>query len=244
MATIYKIHPGIGIARLGNSPEDFCISPEKPAALPIDCDAGGNPLLAPDGLSEVTITKFKDAEGRIKRQAARFQIYVYDDESPEGRPLKLGDPVSGGGNQGFLVDVQWRVYLANKKATWYEFAQLDGEHGYAKDHPRRNANITASEARQRLIIDPGPRNRGLHAEAHGPLRPRRWRRLRTDLPARAQAVLDRYPGRAEDGRRGPPAGARRPRGIRARSSTTNSASRGSTPTPTTTAGSTTRRTDR
>ena len=157
MATIYKIHPGIGIARLGNSPEDFCISPEKPAALPIACDAGGNPLLAPDGQSELTITKFKDAEGRIKRQAARFQIYVYDDESPEGRPLKLGDPVSGGGNQGFLVDVQWRVYLANKKSCWYEFAQLDGEHGYAKDHPRRNAKITASEARQRLIIDPGPR---------------------------------------------------------------------------------------
>ena len=35
----------------------------------------------------------KDAKGRIKRQAARFQIFVYDGESPDGRPLRLGDPV-------------------------------------------------------------------------------------------------------------------------------------------------------
>src|SRR6266545_608461 len=159
MPTIYKIHPGIGIARLGNSPEEFCISPEAPAALPIACDAQGNPLFSPDGTSELTVKAFKDGEGRIKRQAARFQIYVYDGESPEGRPLKLGDPISGGGNQGFLTDIQWRVYVANKKASWYEFEQLNGEHGYSSEHPRRNADITASEARQQLIIDPGPRDR-------------------------------------------------------------------------------------
>jgi hypothetical protein len=157
MPTIYKIHPGIGIARLGNSPEEYCISPEKPAALPIACDAAGNPLLSPDGQTELTVERFKDAEGRIKRQAARFQVYVYDDESPEGRPLKLGDPISGGGNQGFLVDIQWRAYLANKKASWYEFNQLQGEHGYAPDARRRNADVAGDEARQRLIIDPGPR---------------------------------------------------------------------------------------
>jgi hypothetical protein len=157
MPTSYKIHPGIGIARLGNSPEEFCISPEKPAALPTECDAQGNPRMSPDGLSELSVVKFKDGEGRIKRQAARFQIYVYDDESPEGRPLKLGDPISGGGNQGFLVDIQWRSYLANKKASWYEFSQLQGEHGYAPGHPRRNADVVADEARQSLIIDPGPR---------------------------------------------------------------------------------------
>jgi hypothetical protein len=46
---------------------------------------------------------------------------------------------------------------ANKKAAWYEFRQLDGEHGYTLDHPRRNASLTHPEARQRLIIDPGPR---------------------------------------------------------------------------------------
>src|SRR5262245_31974253 len=99
---IYRIHPGVGIARLGNSPDEFCISPEKPAALPLECDAQGNPMKSPDGMSDVTIKTFKDAEGRIKRQAARFQVYVYDEDSPKGRPLKLGDAVKGGGNHGKL----------------------------------------------------------------------------------------------------------------------------------------------
>ncbi len=157
MPPTYKIHPGIGIARLGNSPQEFCISPEKPAALPICCDECGNPLLAPDGQSELPIKTFKDAKGRIKRQAARFQVYVYDDQNPAGRPLKLGDRIQGGGNGGTLVDIRWRVYLANKKAVWYEFKQLEGEHGYSPDHPRRNSEITDSSARQKLIIDPGPR---------------------------------------------------------------------------------------
>ena len=157
MPTTYRIHPGIGIARLGNSPTAFCISPEKPAALPTDCDEYGNPLLSPDGTTELAIKTFKDGEGRIKRQAARFQIFAYDDEHPQGRPLKLGDQIAGGGNAGTLVDIQWRVYLGNKKACWYEFRQLEGEHGYDPTHPLRNAALIDEGARQRLIIDPGPR---------------------------------------------------------------------------------------
>jgi hypothetical protein len=157
MPTTYRIHPGIGIARLGNSPDAFCITPEQPAALPIDCDARGNPLVTPDGMTELTVSAFKDEQGRMKRQAARFQIWAYDDESPNGRPLKLGDNIEGGGNAGALIDIQWRVYLGNKKAAWYDFLQLQGEHGYDPNHPLRNSAITDQGARQRLIIDPGPR---------------------------------------------------------------------------------------
>ena len=29
MATVYKIHPAIGIARVGNSPDEFFIGPER-----------------------------------------------------------------------------------------------------------------------------------------------------------------------------------------------------------------------
>jgi hypothetical protein len=153
---VYRIHPGIGIARIGDSPDEFYISPEKPAALPIACDSQGNPLTTPNGLSEVPVIRFKDAQGRIKRAAARFQVYAYDDESPNGRALSLGDPIEGGGNKGVLVDILWRAYLANKKAAWYQFLALRGEHGYAPDHPKRNPDITDPNARQRLIIDPGP----------------------------------------------------------------------------------------
>lgn len=151
---IYKIHPGIGIARLGNSDTEFYLAPEIPAGLPHACDAKGNPILSDDLSGPVLVKNFKDKNGRIKRQAARFQVFVYDDETPDGRPLKLGDAVEGGGNHGKLIDIQWRVYLANKKASWYEFNTRSGEHGYADNHPRRNASI---ENRDRLIIDPGPR---------------------------------------------------------------------------------------
>ena len=157
MPTTYRIHPGIGIARLGNSPDAFCIAPEQPAALPIDCDARGNPKVTPDGMTELSISSFKDSQGRMKRWAARFQIWAYDEESPQGRPLKLGDQIEGGGNAGVLIDITWRVYLGNKKSAWYEFQQLEGEHGYGSGHPLRNAAITGENARQQLIIDPGPR---------------------------------------------------------------------------------------
>ncbi|MBS0587574.1 MAG: LodA/GoxA family CTQ-dependent oxidase [Proteobacteria bacterium] len=153
MAT-YKIHPGIGIARVGNSDTGFYLAPEVPAGLPHACDAAGNPLLTDDLSGPVLVKNFKDKNGRIKRQAARFQVFVYDDETPHGRPLKLGDAVEGGGNRGKLIDIQWRVYLANKKSSWYEFNTRSGEHGYAAIHPRRNAAV---ENRDRLVIDPGPR---------------------------------------------------------------------------------------
>jgi hypothetical protein len=155
MAT-YRIHPGIGVARLGNSDTAFYIAPETPAALPFACDAAGNQILSSDGVTPVLVSSFKDSEGRVKRQAARFQVFVHEDDSPEGRPLKLGDPVEGGSNHGKLVDVQWRVYLANKKASWYQFDALTGEHGHGDDSPRRNPDVTG-QARDRLIIDPGPR---------------------------------------------------------------------------------------
>lgn len=152
---IYKIHPGIGIARVGNSDTEFYIAPEAAAILPQACDASGNPILSPDHSGPVLIKSFKDEQGRVKRQAARFQVYVYDEQSPEGRVLKIGDEVEGGGNRGTLIDIQWRVYLANKKSSWYEFNTRNGEHGYPTTHPRRNADVTD---RDRLIIDPGPRS--------------------------------------------------------------------------------------
>jgi hypothetical protein len=162
----YKIHPSIGIARLGNSPTDFYLSPEKPGDLPIECDRNGIAELTSDG-TEKRITKFKDGkdgEGRVKRQAARFRIFVYDDQNPQGRELKIGDAIqsvnqrTGQTFKGPLTDIIWTVYLANKKAVWYRFQELEGEHGYAPDHPRRNADIVSDDARQRLIIDPGPQS--------------------------------------------------------------------------------------
>jgi hypothetical protein len=162
MPNSFRIHPAIGIARLGDSTTEFCLTPETARGLPIKCDNEGRALLDAQG-REQPVDTFKDAKGRIKRQAARFRVYVYQDANDtRGRELKIGDTVevvkwqTGDLLTARLLDIEWTVYLANKKASWYQFKELQGEHGYAPDHPLRNTTITDPAARQRLIIDPGP----------------------------------------------------------------------------------------
>lgn len=87
MATTYKIHPAIGIARLGNSPDDFFISPELVGQQPNP--AGG----------------FKDAQCRVKRQAAKFRVFAHHDD---GSVTELDASVA---------DISWTVHLVNKKAA-------------------------------------------------------------------------------------------------------------------------------
>lgn len=81
------IHPKIGIARVGDSEDDFFIGPERPREKP---DPQGG---------------FKDDQCRIKRQGARFRIFAtYDDGTVE----ELTDEDA---------DITWSVHLANKKAA-------------------------------------------------------------------------------------------------------------------------------
>lgn len=101
----YAIHPAIGIARLGNSPAEFYLAPEATGALPTDCDTGGNPARDASG-AEQPVGSFKDEQLRIKRQAARFRIFVYDDANPQGRELKIGDPIQGLESAGTLADIE------------------------------------------------------------------------------------------------------------------------------------------
>lgn len=161
MSTLLKIHPAIGIARLGDGTTAFYISPERTGDLPIACDREGNTTLGADG-EEERVSAFKDDARRIARQAARFRIDIYPDGGGPGRELCLGetievtDTLSGKRIKGEVVDIRWTVYLANKKASFYAFQQLEGEHGYSADHPLRNPEITGDGPRRRLIIDPGP----------------------------------------------------------------------------------------
>jgi L-Lysine epsilon oxidase N-terminal/L-lysine epsilon oxidase C-terminal domain len=88
------IYPSIGVARVGNSPEEFFVGPEvtEPPA-----EAGGF---------------YRDDQGRLKRQAARFRVYGVDADGHIIKELSTSD--SG-------ADVRWSVALANKKAAWYTF---------------------------------------------------------------------------------------------------------------------------
>jgi hypothetical protein len=151
----FKIHPAIGIARVGDSPDSFYLAPEQAGQLPLELSSDGK---------EKPIKTFKDKQQRVKRQAARFRVFAYDDNFEKGQELKIGDTVemvrqkTGQLLTVQVLDIAWTVYLANKKSSWYEFQQLDGEHGYGADHPLRNADVTDADARRQLIIDPGPQS--------------------------------------------------------------------------------------
>jgi hypothetical protein len=139
-----RIHPGIAIARVGNSPDEYFIGPEQP------CEPR-NVEVPPGG--------FKDAKGRVKRQAARFRIYGYAKDG-----TNLGElPLDGkDGGEGARAKVEWKVHLKNKKGAWYKFFRRDED---IADVELRNADIPVPvgqrpdkpAARQQLVIDPGAR---------------------------------------------------------------------------------------
>jgi hypothetical protein len=120
-----KIHPGIGIARLGNSPEEYFIGPEVPDSAPTPKDE-----------------LFKDNQGRVKRQAARFRIYAYDSNDKVLKELTSDD-----------CSIKWTVHLANRKGAAKEMRPHanDGPDG-GPNVPDRNPGID----RNSLVIDPGP----------------------------------------------------------------------------------------
>jgi len=122
IATI-KIHPAIGIARVGNSPTEYFVGPEKP----------GVHTPPPGG--------YRDAQGRIKRQAARFRLFGYDTKGKLIGEVTAKD-----------ADITWKVSLANKKAEWIKF---QGRKSITNTSLRRNPTVTD---RNSLIINPAPRS--------------------------------------------------------------------------------------
>ena len=126
----YAIHPGIGIARLGDSPEDYFVGPEAPGCPPLLAkpDSPG----ASDGL-------YKDGQGHVKRQGARFRIFETTlDESGQHRQVREITAAD--------AKVEWTVHLANSKAAAPRFTFS------ADEAPtRRNPDIPEHE----LIINAG-----------------------------------------------------------------------------------------
>ena len=165
-STNFKIHPGIGIARLGNTADNFYLAPEQPGALPIACDEFGRELINANGKLK-RVSSFKDSGdlSKILKQAARFKIFAYDDKHPEGKEVEVGgqynfiiqsDVTAPQIVEGKVTDIDWTVHLANKKSSWYKFQETDGQAGYRPDHPLRNPEITQPDLRRQLITDPGP----------------------------------------------------------------------------------------
>jgi hypothetical protein len=123
-----RIHPAIGIARVGNS-DEFFIGPELP-----------HPTPPPEG-------GYRDKQGKLKRQAARFRVYGYDRAGNVVTELTASN-----------AEIKWTAHVANKKAAWYDFdAALDLPEAVNLQSARRNAAIQGKD-REKLVIDPGPRS--------------------------------------------------------------------------------------
>lgn len=117
--TTIKIHPAIGFARIGNSPTGFFIGPESP------------------GVSTRPKGGYKDAQGRIKRQAARFRLFGYNKKGKLVKEITAAD-----------ATIEWSVHLANGKAAWKQFDGLN-----PNTQPRNSGIVD----RASLVIDPGQR---------------------------------------------------------------------------------------
>src|SRR5438094_4079446 len=100
--SVFKIHPAIGIARIGDAdPNHSFIGPETPR-VPANWDYTTQQFLP-----------FKFG-GHVKRQAARFRIWEYVEKNGQVVPWKeisLDD----------VEQITWTVHLANRKASFYRF---------------------------------------------------------------------------------------------------------------------------
>ncbi|WP_052710468.1 LodA/GoxA family CTQ-dependent oxidase [Azospirillum thiophilum] len=129
------IHPAIGVARIGNAPDGYFVGPEVSNPKPeiVDGTRTDNP--------------YRDAEGRLLPQAARFRIYGVNAMGRIVRELT--------GEDG-KADITWKVHLANKKSAWYAFQlALDIPEASAVDPSTlRNPTVTNKD-REALVLDAG-----------------------------------------------------------------------------------------
>ena len=160
MSSKYAIHPKVGVARIGNSLNEFYLGPETTGGLPIECLPNGDPLVV-DGEVQY-VHQFKDSVGGVKRQAARFKIF---------EQLDNGQTVEVTLASANIKQIVWTAHIANKKPIWFTFSELTGDlefgdwNSYENQHvPMNNGDVTDPAQRKALMIDPGPRTVSIPGE--------------------------------------------------------------------------------
>lgn len=164
MQKVYKIHPAIGMARLGDGPsEAFFLGPERVGA-PHKPEARGG--------AAAGHYKFR---GKIRPQAVRFRLFEYEvegDRLVRPREVTIDDPR--------VEDLEWRVELANRKASFHQFAGLSGDvvaasEGGAPGGPRRAKPLRNPRVRDRASLEIAPPARTIGGRTAGQVE-FRWQR--------------------------------------------------------------------
>jgi L-Lysine epsilon oxidase N-terminal/L-lysine epsilon oxidase C-terminal domain len=121
-----RIHPAIGVARLGNSPEGYFIGPEIPGVHP-------------------NVSEYRDPQQFLKRQAARFRLFAYDETDELIGEITAEDPR--------VESVKWTVHLRNAKAAGRRFQGI-----LHQNSPLRNLRYRRSKRYRKsaLVIDGKP----------------------------------------------------------------------------------------
>lgn len=150
MLSGFRIHPSVGVARVGDHPDDFFLAPEEIGGLPLECD-----ITTGDNLA-IPFTHFKN-NGQIRRQGQKFRIYDGNGVEQDLEQLK---------RDGGIQSYKWTVHLANQKSSWYNYSELEGnlllgaDNSYAAKGVDPRNNITekpiTDDYRKKFLIDPGP----------------------------------------------------------------------------------------
>src|SRR5260370_26199951 len=99
----FRIHPAIGVARMGNSSNHF-VGTETP----------GVPCNWNDG--KQAFNSFRDSEWKILRQGPRFRVFEYDEDATGAlsnpRQVTVGGPIPA---------IDWPVPPTNRTASFFQF---------------------------------------------------------------------------------------------------------------------------
>ena len=131
MGTVYKIHPAIGVARVGNHPSAFFVGPEKVGSPGLELVAGGD---------EKPVQNYK-VDGQIKRQAARFGVFRFLQDDVGNLQL-IGEVTADD------AKIEWKVNLCNRKAA-LSFEPTPG-------HPAQPRNQNIADKSRLIIQNPTP----------------------------------------------------------------------------------------
>ena len=122
----FRVHPGVGMARIGQSTDWYFLGPEiprflqeqypflrhrrPPGAVSLPADA----LLHPENTAVGTqpdAGRYRDTANQLMPQAARFRVFAYFYSPGVGEPYKVMEITSAD------ADIEWQVELANVKAV-------------------------------------------------------------------------------------------------------------------------------
>lgn len=100
MEKIYRIHPGIGIARVGKSEDGFFLEGDKLSDSPYEINNS----------DRIPFRGYKDAAFQVRKQGARFVVFEYEKDPVSGKEVLVGEVTPE------KAIITWHVTLGNGKA--------------------------------------------------------------------------------------------------------------------------------